>query len=49
MLSTLMNWVNEIPPVEQPTRFGNQAFRTWIKRVKEVGEVLACLTAGLVN
>ena len=28
-------WLDEIPPIEQPMRFGNKAFRTWLDRVKE--------------
>lgn len=32
-LETLDKWVDEIPPVEQPMRFGNKAFRTWYDKV----------------
>lgn len=35
VLETLDTWVNEIPPVDQPQRFGNSAFRTWLKKVQE--------------
>ncbi|PNF39426.1 Serine/threonine-protein phosphatase 2A activator [Cryptotermes secundus] len=35
LLDKLDVWIEETPPIEQPQRFGNQAFRTWYKRVKE--------------
>ncbi|CAF0755390.1 unnamed protein product [Brachionus calyciflorus] len=35
MINTLSRWVDEIPPVQQPQRFGNTAFRTWLGKVKE--------------
>ena len=28
-------WIDEIPPIEQPMRFGNKSFRTWYEKVKE--------------
>lgn len=36
MLETLMKWVDEVPPIEQPQRFGNKAFRAWSDRVRDV-------------
>lgn len=36
VLQQLLKWVDEIPPLEQPTRFGNQAFKTWCRRLEEV-------------
>ena len=33
MLDDFMGWVDEIPPIEQPMRFGNKAFRTWYTKV----------------
>ena len=33
MLTTLKGWVDEIPPLQQPMRFGNKAFRTWHNRL----------------
>lgn len=36
LLDKLDVWIEETPPIEQPQRFGNQAFRTWYKKVKEV-------------
>lgn len=36
-LGTAKDWINDIPPVNQSQRFGNQAFRTWQdKLVQEV-------------
>jgi hypothetical protein len=28
-------YVDDIPPIEQPMRFGNKAFKTWLDKVKE--------------
>jgi len=36
MLKQFTSWVDEIPPIQQPMRFGNKAFRTWHARVTEV-------------
>jgi len=32
-LTKLELWLNDIPPVEQPMRFGNKAFRTWLDKI----------------
>ena len=32
-LDKLEQWLDEVPPIEQPMRFGNKAFRTWLDRV----------------
>lgn len=40
LLDTLDTWVEETPPVSQPQRFGNTAFRTWLQRVHKETEVL---------
>jgi len=32
-LSKLIQWVQETPPIVQPMRFGNKAFRVWLERV----------------
>ena len=32
-LSKLDTWLDEVPPVEQPMRFGNKAFRTWVDKI----------------
>ena len=34
MLDELESWVDEIPPCEQPQRFGNKAFRDWASRLE---------------
>lgn len=36
VLKKLDDWITEIPPTPQPTRFGNKAFRTWLAKVVEV-------------
>jgi serine/threonine-protein phosphatase 2A activator len=36
MLEDLERWVAEIPPIQQPMRFGNKSFKTWHDRLKEV-------------
>jgi len=28
-------WIDEIPPIDQPQRFGNKAFRTWCGKLEE--------------
>ena len=33
-LNVIDKWVDEIPPLEQPMRFGNKAFRTLIDKMK---------------
>lgn len=40
MLDKMSNWIDEIPPIDQPQRFGNKAFRDYFKRVKENAEAL---------
>jgi hypothetical protein len=35
----------ETPPVQQPSRFGNPAFRTWHTRLTEVGHLSPFSTA----
>ncbi|KAI0750168.1 hypothetical protein C8Q80DRAFT_1166413 [Daedaleopsis nitida] len=35
MLDTLDGWIDDIPPLPTPQRFGNLAFRTWGKRLEE--------------
>ena len=34
-LNKLDSWLNEVPPIEQPMRFGNRAFRTWLTKIRE--------------
>lgn len=47
MLSKLSQWVDEIPAIQQPQRFGNKAFKTWLDKVKENAKQLVseCLSA----
>ncbi|KAF9477738.1 Phosphotyrosyl phosphatase activator [Pholiota conissans] len=35
LLDDLDHWVEEIPPLQTPQRFGNLAFRTWGQRLEE--------------
>lgn len=35
LLSKLNEWIDEVPPIQQPQRFGNKAFKTWLTKVKE--------------
>ncbi|XP_014235597.1 serine/threonine-protein phosphatase 2A activator-like [Trichogramma pretiosum] len=35
MLDNFDKWIDEIPPTEQPQRFGNKSFRTWSERLNE--------------
>lgn len=37
LLQTLERWANDIPPLDQPARFGNKAFRTWHTKLSENG------------
>eukprot|EP01100_Stratorugosa_tubuloviscum_P013434 TRINITY_DN6702_c0_g4_i1.p1 TRINITY_DN6702_c0_g4~~TRINITY_DN6702_c0_g4_i1.p1 ORF type:complete len:308 (+),score=86.31 TRINITY_DN6702_c0_g4_i1:47-970(+) len=40
LLDKFDEWINEIPPLEQPMRYGNRAFRTWFDRIKENSQQL---------
>lgn len=40
LLDKLDKMVDDTPPIEQPQRFGNQAFRRWIEKLKEVGVLI---------
>ena len=40
MLKILDKWIDEIPPIQQPQRFGNKAFKTWYLKVQEVSKFL---------
>ncbi|KAG5334370.1 PTPA phosphatase, partial [Acromyrmex charruanus] len=35
MLNRFDEWITEIPPTEQPQRFGNKSFRTWHERLQQ--------------
>lgn len=43
MLNKFDEWITEIPPTEQPQRFGNKSFRTWHERLQQVGASILCL------
>lgn len=40
LLQTLDDWIEEIPPLQTPQRFGNLAFRTWGERLEERTQAL---------
>uniref|UniRef100_G1TX59 Serine/threonine-protein phosphatase 2A activator n=1 Tax=Oryctolagus cuniculus TaxID=9986 RepID=G1TX59_RABIT len=40
LLDTLDRWIDETPPVDQPSRFGNKAYRTWYAKLDEEAEGL---------
>ncbi|KAL0965111.1 hypothetical protein UPYG_G00276930 [Umbra pygmaea] len=40
LLGTMDRWIDETPPEEQPSRFGNKAFRTWYAKLDQEAEVL---------
>uniref|UniRef100_A0A3B3QT01 Serine/threonine-protein phosphatase 2A activator n=1 Tax=Paramormyrops kingsleyae TaxID=1676925 RepID=A0A3B3QT01_9TELE len=40
VLNTLDRWIDETPPVDQPSRFGNKAFRTWYAKLEQEAEAL---------
>ena len=36
LLDELDGWIDEVPPLPTPQRFGNLAFRTWGERLEQV-------------
>ena len=36
LLDELDRWIDEVPPLPTPQRFGNLAFRTWGERLEQV-------------
>ncbi|KAI5615481.1 serine/threonine-protein phosphatase 2A activator, partial [Silurus asotus] len=40
LLGTLDRWIDETPPVDQPSRFGNKAFRTWYAKLEQEADAL---------
>ncbi|XP_072344969.1 serine/threonine-protein phosphatase 2A activator isoform X2 [Scyliorhinus torazame] len=40
LLNTLDRWIDETPPVDQPSRFGNKAFRAWYNKLEKEAENL---------
>ncbi|KDO33908.1 hypothetical protein SPRG_01788 [Saprolegnia parasitica CBS 223.65] len=48
LLATLNSWIDEIPPIDQPMRFGNKAFRDWYDRLaQEAPKLHASLLASI--
>ncbi len=45
MVNEVHSWIDEIPPLDQPMRFGNKSFRTFYDRVVEVSEniIICCI------
>lgn len=37
LLDEMDEWINIFPPIDQPQRFGNQAFRSYYNHLKQVG------------
>ncbi|XP_061417509.1 serine/threonine-protein phosphatase 2A activator isoform X2 [Lethenteron reissneri] len=40
LLDMMDRWIEEVPPVDQPQRFGNKAFRTWCARLEKEAPAL---------
>merc|ERR1719401_3380500 len=40
LLNELERWADDFPPLQQPMRFGNRAFRQWHERLAERAESL---------
>lgn len=40
LLERLDGWIDEIPPVQQPQRFGNKAFRLWFQKLTDESATL---------
>ncbi|XP_065350005.1 serine/threonine-protein phosphatase 2A activator isoform X2 [Cloeon dipterum] len=38
LLETLNTWIDETPPIDQPQRFGNKAYKTWYQKLKQNAE-----------
>ncbi|XP_060080326.1 serine/threonine-protein phosphatase 2A activator-like, partial [Ylistrum balloti] len=38
LLDTMDKWIDEIPPIDQPQRFGNKAFKDFYDRLKDVSK-----------
>lgn len=36
LLEILNKWIDEIPPLKQPQRYGNKAYRIWATRLVDV-------------
>ena len=44
MLRTINRWIDEIPPLKQPSRFGNKAYRIWNDKLCKVHSILFSMT-----
>ncbi|XP_010543879.1 PREDICTED: serine/threonine-protein phosphatase 2A activator-like [Tarenaya hassleriana] len=40
ILEAMVQWIDEIPPAQQSSRYGNVSYRTWHERLDEKGELL---------
>ncbi|CAL8276351.1 unnamed protein product [Merluccius merluccius] len=40
LLATLDRWIDETPPVDQPSRFGNKAYKAWYSKLDQEAEAL---------
>lgn len=40
VMEELLSLVKEFPPIQQPMRFGNKAFRSWLEQVKSESEAI---------
>uniref|UniRef100_UPI00398F2277 serine/threonine-protein phosphatase 2A activator n=1 Tax=Pristiophorus japonicus TaxID=55135 RepID=UPI00398F2277 len=43
LLNTLDRWIDETPPVDQPSRFGNKAYRSWYSKLEKEAENLVSM------
>lgn len=48
MLEIVSKWIDDIPPIQQPQRFGNQAFRIWYDKLKTVSKIVLKANRDLV-
>ncbi|CAM9453250.1 unnamed protein product [Ectocarpus fasciculatus] len=47
MLRKMGSWVDDFPPIEEPMRFGNKAFRSWYQKLEqEAGGMVDTLLEG---
>lgn len=47
LLDELDQWIDEIPPLPTAQRFGNLAFRTWGRRLEDVGSLQPTFTSSV--
>lgn len=47
MLAALEKWIADIPPIDQPQRFGNPAFKQWYARLRESAQDLVARLPGV--